>query len=269
MLENKFAHPFDERMSAIENRTQIAAANGAKIVAFQEFAILIDEKDRDRLIAKSQEIAKENKVYFALNYGYYVEDGKGENILLLVDDQGEILLDYAKKYLLGIGDIGETAVFKKGPEIIQSVDTPYGRLGLSVCREIDMAKYQVQAGRQNVDIMISPAYEWPTNLVINFGYMRAIENGYSLVRPTYNGISFASDFNGNVLSTMEFDKNQTGILYADVPTKGVKTLYPHIGDVFGWLCVVGFLGLILLSIVLSVRKKRAMATDYGAELPAT
>ena len=69
---------------------------------------------------------------------------------------------------------------------------------------------------------------------------------------------------------MEFDENQTGIMYADVPTKGVKTLYPHIGDVFGWLCVVGFLGLILLSIVLSVSKKRKMATDdYGAELPAT
>ena len=145
MLEEKFTHPFDERMSDIENRTQIAASNGAKIVTFQEFTILIDEENRDRLITKSQAIAKENKVYFALNYGYYVKEGKGENILLLIDDEGNILLDYAKKYLLGIGDIGETAVFKKGPEIIQSVDTPYGRIGLSVCREIDMAKYQVQA----------------------------------------------------------------------------------------------------------------------------
>ena len=118
--------------------------------------------------------------------------------------------------------------------------------------------------------MISPAYEWPVNLVINFGYMRAIENGYSLVRPTYNGISFASDFNGNVLATMDFDEKETGIVYADVPTKGVKTLYPHIGDVFGWLCVVGALGLIILTIVLSVRRKRQMVTDdYGAELTAT
>jgi apolipoprotein N-acyltransferase len=269
MFENKFTHPFDERMSEIENRIQIATANGAKIVTFQEFAILINEEDRDRLITKSQEIAKENKVYFALNYGYYVKEGKGENILLLVDDQGEILLDYAKKYLLGIGDIGETAVFKKGPEIIQSVDTPYGRIGLSVCRQMDMAKYQVQAGRQNVDIMISPAYEWPINLVINFGYMRGIENGFSLIRATYNGISFASDFNGNILATMDFDEKEDGIMYAELPTKGVRTLYPHIGDIFGWICVVGSLGLILLSIVLSVRKKRKIAANYGAELPST
>jgi apolipoprotein N-acyltransferase len=270
MVEGRYTHPYDERMSEIEKRTQIAAENGAEIVAVHELAMLIDEKDRERFIARSQEIAKENNVYFVMNYGYYVKDGKGANQMLVIDDHGNTLLTYDKKYLLGIGDIGETAAFKKGPEVMQSVDTPYGRLGVSVCREIDMAKYLVQAGRQNVDIMISPAHEWPVNLVINFGYMRGIENGFSVVRPTYNGISFASDFNGNVLATMDFDLAKGGIMYADVPTKGVNTLYPHIGDVFGWLCVVGALGLILLTIVLSVRRKRQMVTDdYGAELPAT
>jgi apolipoprotein N-acyltransferase len=269
IYDQKTPHPFDERMSEIEERTKIAASNGAKIVSFPEYSILIDEENRDKLITKSQEIAKENNVYFAITYAYFVKEGKGENILLLIDDKGNILLDYAKKYLAGIGDIGETKVFKKGPEIIQSVDTPYGRIGLSICRDIDMAKYLVQAGRQNVDIMISPAYEWPTNLLINFGYMRAIENGFSLVRPTYNGISFASDFNGNVLATMDFDPAESGIMYADVPTKGVSTLYPHIGDIFGWICVVGFLGLILLTIVLSIRKKRKMAVNHGAELAST
>jgi apolipoprotein N-acyltransferase len=269
IYDQKTPHPFDERMSEIEERTKIAASNGAKIVSFPEYSILIDEENRDKLITKSQEIAKENNVYFAITYAYFVKEGKGENILLLIDDKGNILLDYAKKYLAGIGDIGETKVFKKGPEIIQSVDTPYGTIGLSICRDIDMAKYLVQAGRQNVDIMISPAYEWPTNLLINFGYMRAIENGFSLVRPTYNGLSFASDFNGNVLATMDFDPAESGIMYADVPTKGVSTLYPHIGDIFGWICVVGFLGLILLTIVLSIRKKRKMAVNHGAELAST
>jgi len=254
MLEGKFTHPFDERMSEIEKRTKIAASNGAKIVLFQEFSILINEKNREKLVTKCQKIAKENNIYFAINYGYYVKEGKGENILLLIDDNGNSLLNYAKKYLLGIGDTVEKGVFKKGPEIIQSVDTPYGRIGLSICREIDMAKYMIQAGRQNIDIMISPAYEWPVNLVINFGYMRAIEYGFSLVRATYNGISFASDFNGNILATMPFDKKETGIMYADVPTKGVKTLYSTIGDSFAWLCVLGLLGFITLAII--YRKKK-------------
>jgi apolipoprotein N-acyltransferase len=142
-----------------------------------------------------------------------VNQGKGENILMLFDDNGNVVLSYAIKYLLGIVDIGETAVFKKGPERLQVTDTPYGRISLCICREIDMAKYMVQAGRQNVDIMISPAYEWPGNLVINFSYMRGIENGFSLVRSTYNGITFASDFNGRVLNTMAFDPKEMGSMY--------------------------------------------------------
>ena len=59
------------------------------------------------------------------------------------------------------------------------------------------------------------------------------------------------------------------IMYADVPTKGVRTLYPHIGDIFGWVCVVGALGLILLTIVLSIRRKRQVAATFGAKLPST
>jgi apolipoprotein N-acyltransferase len=268
MVEEKYTHHFDKRMSLIADKTKIAAENGAKIVAFHELAMLINEGDRDRFIVQSQEIAKDNNVYFAINYGYYVQDGKGANQFLLIDNDGNTLLTYDKKYLLGIGNIGETAAFKKGPEVIQSVDTPYGRIGLSVCREMDMAKYLVQAGRQSVDIMISPAHEWPVNLVINYGYMRGIENGFSVVRPTYNGITFASDFNGNVLAKMDFNPKEGGIMYADVPTKGVGTLYPHIGDVFGWLCVAGTLGLILLTIVLSFIRKRKMAVDNVAELQA-
>jgi apolipoprotein N-acyltransferase len=89
--------------------------------------------------------------------------------------------------------------------------------------------------------------------------MRAIENGFSLIRPTYNGISFAMDFNGNILSQMPFDEAGDGIMYADVPTKGVKTLHPQIGNVFGWLCVIGLLGLIPTTIVLRIKQKKEMA----------
>ncbi|MBD3307489.1 hypothetical protein GF339_13755 [candidate division KSB3 bacterium] len=248
----KITSPFEKRLSKIEHATNIAASNGAKIVSFQEFAIVINEEDRERLIQRCQDIAQAHNVYFSLTYAYFAQEGKGKNIHLLLDHTGEILLEYQKKYLAGMGDMGETRVFAKGPEILQSVETPYGRISVSVCREIDMAKYMVQAGRQGVDIMLSSSYEWPQNLVINFGYMRGIESGFSLVRPTYNGITFASDFNGRILNQMAFGDtvdDGVGIMYAEVPTQGVSTLYPHIGDIFGWICVVGFVGFIGVSLI--------------------
>jgi apolipoprotein N-acyltransferase len=68
---------------------------------------------------------------------------------------------------------------------------------------------------------------------------------------------------------MDSDNTATGIMYADVPIKGDKTIYATVGDLLGWLCVFGLLGLVLLSIVLSIRKKRKMAVNHVAELPST
>ena len=178
---------------------------------------------------------------------------------MLIDDKGKIQLDYTKRYLFGIGDIGETGVFIKGPEIVQSVETSYGKIAVSLCRDMEMPDYIRQAGKANVDIMLSPAWETPKGLIVHSVYMRTIEYGFSLVRPTQDGITVAVDYNGNILNQMDSAETDDGIMYADIPTKGVNTLYTQIGDVLGWICVVGLMGLIPLSIVLHIKRKREKA----------
>jgi len=247
IFNQRITSPFEKTISRIENLTKKAAKKNAKIVSFQEFAITIRNEDENRLIAQYKRIAKENNVYLSITYAYFIKEGKGENKHLFIDSNGEIQLDYAKRYLLGYGSFGEAGVFRKGPEIIQSIDTPYGKIGVSICRDMDFLSYIRQAGRDNVDIMLSPSYDWPKSLGPGYVY-RAIENGFSFIRPTYNGITFAEDYNGNILATMDSDETEDGIMYADVPIKGVKTLYTKIGDILGWLCVLGLLGLIFYSL---------------------
>jgi apolipoprotein N-acyltransferase len=121
---------------------------------------------------------------------------------------------------------------------------------------MEFPHYMRQAGRANVDIMLSPSYEWPKGLVINSVYMRTIENGFSLVRPTQEGITVAVDFNGSILNQMDSADLSDGIMYADVPTEGVNTIYTYIGDVLGWICVVGFLGFLPLNVTLRATRNR-------------
>jgi apolipoprotein N-acyltransferase len=156
-------------------------------------------------------------------------------------------------------DFGEAKYFLKGPEIIQWVDTPYGRIAVSICRDLEMTNFMRQAGRANVDIMLSSAWEFEQGLVIHSSYLRTIEHGFSLVRPSQHSITVAVDYNGNVLNQMDFADPGDGIMYADIPTQGVNTLYTRIGDVLGWACVIGLLGLIPLNIVLSKRQKKEKA----------
>jgi apolipoprotein N-acyltransferase len=267
-LFSKELSQYEKTMSQIEARTEEAAANGAKIVAFQETAIKVNEKDETKLIEDLTTIAVENDVYLSIGYGVFPNDGKGWNMAVLISNQGELKVDYKKRYLFGMGDLGETLIYKKGPEIIQSADTPYGRVAVSICRDMSFPPYARQAGEQGVNIMLDPSYDVPKSSGPAYS-LRTIENGFSMVRPVYNGYSYAMDHNGKLLAGMDSDNTATGIMYADVPTKGVKTIYSTVGDLLGWLCVVGFLGLILLSIVLSVSKKRKMVVDNVAELPST
>jgi apolipoprotein N-acyltransferase len=258
MWAGRRVSPFEGTVSSIDHLTRTAASNGAKIVSFQELAMMINEGDEEMLKDELQRIAKENDVYLSISYGTYAQEGKGENIHVLIDNKGEIQLDYTKRYVTGIAElnIGEAGYFRKGPEIIQWVDTPYGRIAISICRDLEMTDYIRQAGRASVDIMLSSAYEFEQGLVIHSSYMRTIEYGFSLLRPAQHGITVAVDYNGNVLNQLNFADPGDGIMYAELPTQGIHTLYTQIGDVLVWICVVGLVGLIFLSIILRIKLKK-------------
>lgn len=241
----KITSPFESRIKRIEKLCKEASLNNAKIVTFQEFAITIMQENEQLLKDRFKNIAKENDIYLSITYAYFKTEGKGENKHLLIDNKGKILLNYTKRYLLGYGNYGENSAFIKGPEVIQSASTPYGKIGISICRDMSFPSFIRQAGKTNVDIMLSPSYDWPKSTGPSYR-LRTIENGFSLIRSTYNGISYASDYNGAIIATMDSDRTDTGIMYAEVPTNGINTLYSRIGDILGWVCVTGLLIIIII-----------------------
>ena len=119
---------------------------------------------------------------------------------------------------------------------------------------MEFSSYAMQAGQKEVDIMLNPSLDYPKSKGPQ-NSLRAIENGFSLVRPVYNGYSYAIDYNGKILAHMDSDETETGIIYADVPTKGVKTIYSTIGDLLAWLCVLGFVAFVVMSIIGRAHKK--------------
>lgn len=253
IFRDKQVSPFDETLATIESIATEAALNDARIISFQELAITIVPQDEARLTSEYQRIASENAIYLSVTYSTFEEIGKGKNIHLLIDDQGKVQATYQKRFLVGFGQYGETGVFEKGPEVIQVVETSFGRIGLTICKDMNFQFYIRQAGMLGVDIMLSPSYDFPKSTSPSY-YHRAIENGFSLVRPTYNGITYVEDFHGRVLGLMDSDASDDGILYADIPTRGVKTVYARFGDWLGWICV---LGLICLSLVAARRREAA------------
>lgn len=98
--------------------------------------------------------------------------------------------------------------------------------------------------------MLAPSDDWPALSPSHAQHatFRAIENGYSLVRETNNGVSLAVDYEGRVLSSADYFASDHHTMVASVPTHGARTVYATIGDLFAWLCIVGLAALIGLTV---------------------
>jgi apolipoprotein N-acyltransferase len=241
VFDERMTSPYEPTMARIRSMTAEAAKGGARIVAFNEFAIVVTAADNERARSAFSRIAAENRVWLAIPYAWVPKTGKGANRHMLFDESGAVRADYQKRFLLGLGDMGETAVFEKGAETIQTADSPYGRIAVSICRDMSFPRFGLQAGRAGADLMLTGSHEFPKGITLNDPY-RAVENGFTHIRPTYDGITYAMDPYGRVLGRMDRGIGEPGIMYVDVPTQGVRTLYARFGDWLGWLSV----GLVVL-----------------------
>ena len=149
--------------------------------------------------------------------------------------------------------------------MIHSADTPYGRIGAAICFDMDFPGFIRQAGKQGVDIMLVPAFDWepikPYHTQV--GLFRALENGMSVVRQVNTGTSMAVDYQGRLLGYQDYFATEDRLMLADVPVKGVKTGYTVIGDGFAYLN----LALTSLFLVVALQRRHTAPTAISFAPP--
>ncbi|MFI7465944.1 hypothetical protein [Nonomuraea sp. NPDC049646] len=96
-----------------------------------------------------------------------------------------------------------------------------------------------------VDLMLVPSNDWH-----GFGAthtekaaVRAVENGYSLIRQAGNGLAAVFDPQGRTLTSAGYFTTEQQTMTAYVPVAGDPTTYARISDVFAWLCLAAMAAL--------------------------
>jgi apolipoprotein N-acyltransferase len=231
------------RYAAVQDRlladTRAAAQSGAKIVQWSETAAPTLAADKPALLARVSDLARTEGVYVNAAIGVPFE--RNETFLFAPD--GRQLWHYRKNH--PVPGMEPVAPFR-GPAPV--ADTPFGRLSNVICYDGDFPPLS----RVPADIMLLPGWDWPEMghvHTMRMARLRAIENGYSLVRVDYQGVSAAFDPFGRVLAMQNTLQGDGHVLLVDVPVKGVTTLYRLTGDLFAWLCVLATLGLVALGLV--------------------
>lgn len=247
--------PVEKTIEVMENLSRKGASVGAKIVNWHEYGLLVAKRDEATFIDHACKLAVEKNIYLLLALGVFNEDpgSRGENKLVFIEPSGKVLWQYHKPHPVPV--IEEPYVVKSEDKTPAVTDTPFGKIAAVICFDEDFPSFIRKAGQAGADILFGPSEDWREVLSIHTNAItfRAVENGFSLVRCTYEGLTMAVDFQGRVLTATDDFRNKEPVIISDVPMKGVTTIYSKIGDLFAWLCCAGFV--IVIVCALRQRKK--------------
>jgi nitrilase len=191
-------------LSEAERLIGMAAAQGAKLVVLPEYFCIMGKKDSDTVAVREVEgkgpiqeflstMARKNKIWI-VGGSVPLEasvPSKVRNSCLVYDDKGKLAARYDKIHLFGL-DLGnekyrEEKTIEPGDQVVV-VETPFGRIGLSVCYDLRFPELYRAMG--DVDIIVVPAAFTETTGKAHWETLvraRAIENLAYVVAPAQGG----------------------------------------------------------------------------------
>ena len=242
-----WAGPIDEDLLL---RADEAARSGARIVFWGEANAPMLQQDEAAFLSAGSRLAARDRIYLGMALGVWVPGAARvlENELVLIEPDGRIAWHYRKTHPVpGV----EAAMSAPSDGRLRVLDTPFGRLSGAICFDADFPQTLRQAGLLDADIVLNPSNEWraidPWHT--QMASFRAIEEGVSVVHQASHGLSAAFDYQGNRLAAVDYFRSEGGTMIADVPTRGVQTLYARLGDWFAWACSAALLTLIVTVLV--------------------
>lgn len=253
----------EESLQCFLSEAQRAADGNAKIACWNEEAFALDDVDEPLLLEAAVKFAKGHDMILIVSYEIAdtdeSEDGESVNKSVIILQDGSVT-EYIKTHLVPVMEIPG---YVKGEGKIPTVVTDYGTLSNVICFDDSFIGYLRGTGAvtnehfKDTDVLFVPSWDWKPvkNTHTDLSEFRAVENGFALVKPTYDGISTAVDYQGRVIK--RFDTADTGfdtVQFAEVPITGVTTVYEKIGTGIDLVfCLSGFFTIALGIIIL--RKK--------------
>jgi apolipoprotein N-acyltransferase len=129
---------------------------------------------------------------------------------------------------------------------------------VAICKDLDFTNPARAYGRAGVGLMLTPAWDfrldsfWHGHIAV----MRAVEDGFSLVRTARDGSLTVANDRGRIAAEIASDTAPFATLLATVPAGHSYTLFLLLGDWFGW-CAIALLMLVLIQLL---RGRRTTST---------
>jgi hypothetical protein len=164
--------------------------------------------------------------------------------------------------------MGEILVVERVVYRVEFLQRAKGRQALSPAHEgengretmpvmevtVDRGQWMLrQAARKEIGLVVGPSYVWSliTDIHGRMARVRAIESGFTLLRPTYNGRTLAVDPWGRTRASVD---HPADAVVAHVPVLHLGTVFGSLGNWLGWASLV--VGVAVLTAIAARRTEK-------------
>ena len=233
-------------LEGYDNRVQEVAAQGAQVVVLPEKIAILAPSRAVEWQQHFSALARQNRVWLEVGVG--IDDGKNPtNWAWLFSPDGLLAASYEKHHM---------APPERREHYLSGADYTVATIAgqtyaLAICKDMHFAALGRAYGQRHTAVMLVPAWDFAYLdgwLEARTTVMRGVENGYTIIRASREGLLTASDPYGRILAEIPSSAMPGRSLLARVTVANpLPTVYTRIGNVFGWLCVVAAVLLFVLS----------------------
>ncbi|MGA7158937.1 MAG: nitrilase-related carbon-nitrogen hydrolase [Acidobacteriaceae bacterium] len=208
------------------------AGRGAKVIVLSEGVWAITPATEAQVDGTFQPIASASGVTVVVGV-IRVEGGRiYDEARVYAPD--EMVRSYDKEHLLPPFE----SMMTPGKSLL-TWQTATGMRGVAICKDMDFTGLARRYGEAGAGLMLVPGGDfkvdgfWHGHMAV----MRAVEDGFSLVRSASRGFLTVTDDRGRVLGEMPSNAAPFATLAVEVPARHDATIYERFGNWFAWVAL--------------------------------
>lgn len=222
-----------------------AADKGANMICFPELYYTAYDVDGetlqkyalnkdDEFFGEVKQLAKENDINILFSYPEKNDDGKPYISLAFIDSYGNCAGNHRKTYLW----LEENEKAQPGEPVYEVIDTPFGKVGLLICYEIEFPEPARILTLKGAEIIIvATAWDTIPKLhryisaigILNHVYAVGV-NGCATYNEKQRGGGCVADHFGEIVYALEEGKEQLGFYDINLNENNRRVSEPHKTD---------------------------------------
>lgn len=221
-------------VQAYARRAGRLAAHGAQVVVLPEKFVGVTPAYKDEVLSVLSDAARSDGVTLIAGLNL-VGIHPMRNVAEVFAPDGQSLVEYDKVHFLPGPETGYQPGTKPGLFYVSGI-----RCGVEICKDMDFPEWSRAYGRAGVGILFVPAWDFVRDgrMHSRMAVVRAVENGFALVRCASQGLMTVTDYEGRIIGEKASSETSEEFLESQVSAGPGHTFYSVTGNWFAWLSLV-------------------------------